>query len=74
MASIVTSFNLYLIQTPTFDIAIRQRPRSEIRSKMSDDFWVKEVGSKEAEERARVRIELDNVRTSRQLFVEDCSR
>ena len=41
---------------------------------MSDDFWVKEVSSKEAEERARVRIELDNVRTSRQLFVEDCSR
>ena len=35
-----------------------------MRSKMSDDFWMKEVSSKEAEERARVRVELENVRTS----------
>ena len=40
---------------------------------MSDDFWVKERNNKLEEERVRIRSELENVKTTRQLFVEDFS-
>ena len=40
---------------------------------MSDDFWVKERNNKLEEERERIRSELENVKTTRQLFVEDFS-
>ena len=49
----------------------RQRCRSEMKLKMSDDFWVKERNTKLDEERVRIGIELENVKTTRQLFVED---
>ena len=64
---------IYLIQRPTLDVASRQRSRSEMRSKMSDDFWVKERNNKLEEERVRIRSELENVKTTRQLFVDDFS-
>ena len=40
---------------------------------MSDDFWVKERNNKLEEERVRIRSELENVKTTRQLFSEDFS-
>ena len=60
-------------QKPGLDVASRQRSRSEVRSKMSDDFWVKERNNKLEEERVRIRSEIENVKTTRQLFVEDFS-
>jgi len=42
-----------------------------MKLKMSDDFWVKERNTKLDEERVRIGIELENVKTTRQLFVED---
>ena len=40
---------------------------------MSDDFWVTERNNKLEEERVKIRSELENVKTTRQLFVEDFS-
>ena len=40
---------------------------------MSDDSWVKERNNQLEEERVRIRSELENVKTTRQLFVEDFS-
>lgn len=64
---------VYLIQRPGLDVASRQRSRSEMRSKMADDFWLKERNNKLEEDRVRIRSELENVKTTRQLFVEDFS-
>merc|ERR1712113_469021 len=60
-------------QRPGLDVASRQRSRSEMRSKMADDFWLKERNNKLEEDRVRIRSELENVKTTRQLFVEDFS-
>ena len=40
---------------------------------MSDDFWVKERNTKLEEEKVKIREELDNVKTTRQMFVDDFS-
>ena len=40
---------------------------------MSDDFWVTERNNKLEEEKVKIRSELENVKTTRQLFVEDFS-
>jgi len=60
-------------QKPLLAVVSRQRSRSEMRSKMSDDFWVKERNSKLEEEKVKIREELDNVKTTRQMFVDDFS-
>ena len=40
---------------------------------MSDDFWVKERNSNVEDERNKIKKELENVKTTRQLFVDDFS-
>ena len=59
------------VETPTVkQVEVRPRSRSEFRSKMSDDFWMKEKTADVHHDSGLV-SELENVRLARQMFVGD---
>ena len=59
------------VETPTVkQVEVRPRSRSEFRSKMSDDFWMKEKTADGHHDSGLV-SELENVRLARQMFVGD---
>ena len=59
------------VETPTVkQVEVRPRSRSEFRSKMSDDFWMKEKTAGVHHDSGLV-SELENVRLARQMFVGD---
>ena len=59
------------VETPTVkQVEVRPRSRSEFKSKMSDDFWMKEKTAGVHHDSGLV-SELENVRLARQMFVGD---
>ena len=59
------------VETSTVkQVNVRPRSRSEFRSKMSDDFWMKEKAACTHQDSELI-SELDNVRLARQMFVGD---
>ena len=59
------------VETSTVkQVDVRPRSRSEFRSKMSDDFWMKEKTVSTNNE-SGLESELEDVRLARQMFVGD---